>query len=118
MKAKYPIPLVDELLDELHGACFFTKRSSCYHQVHMHPDDITKTVSRTHRGLFEFMVMPFELTNTPSTFQAMMNEILKPFIRSLYLYFLMISWYLAVHGQRIYNMSRRCSGCCVRTSSH
>ena len=80
MKNKFPVPVIDEFLNELAHANWFTCLDMCagYHQIKLKKGEEFKTAFQTHFGHFEFKVMAFGLSGAPATFQGGMNTTLQP----------------------------------------
>jgi len=107
VKCKYPVPIIDEFLDELSQASWFSSLDlrAGFHQIRLRPGEEFKTAFQTHVGQFEFKVMAFGLTRAPGTFQEAMNSTLAPYLRKFVLVFfddiLIYSTYWEDHLQHI-----------------
>ena len=90
VKNRYPLPRIDDLFDQLQGTKVFSKIDlrSGYHQLKVKDSDVSKTVFRTRYGHYEFLVMPFGVTNAPAIFMDLMNRVFQPYLDSFVIVFI------------------------------
>lgn len=107
IKDKFHIPTINELFDEFGGVTIFSKLNLRvrYHQIQIYDKEIFKTTFRTHDSHYEFVVMPFELTNAPSTFQTILNKMLAPYLRKfVVVFFDVILLYIIFQNDNAHNL--------------
>ena len=90
IKNRYPLPIIDDLFDQVRGASVFSKIElrTGYHQLIIKEEDISKTSFRTRYGHYKFVVLPFGLTNSPATFMCLMNSVLNKYLDKFVLVFI------------------------------
>ncbi|GJY03927.1 putative reverse transcriptase domain-containing protein [Tanacetum coccineum] len=90
VKNRYPLPMIDDLFDQLQGSSVYSKIDlrSGYHQLRVREEDIPKTSFKTHYDHYEFQVMPFGLTNAPAVFMDLMNQVCKPYLDNFVIVFI------------------------------
>ena len=132
IKNRYPIPRIEDLIDQVQGCKVFSKIDLCsgYHQVRLEPEDCEKTAFRTRYGLYEYVVLPFGLTNAPATFMNTMNHVLHEYLDVfcvVYLDDILVysrSWqehkehlqkiFQVLKEQKLYVSDKKCSLGCTR----
>nr|GFA33084.1 putative reverse transcriptase domain-containing protein [Tanacetum cinerariifolium] len=90
VKNRYPLPRIDDLFDQFQRSSVYSKIDLRlgYHQLRVQEEDIPKTVFRTRYGYYEFLVMPFRLTNAPAVFMDLMNQVCKPYLDKFMIVFI------------------------------
>jgi hypothetical protein len=90
LKNQYPLPKINELLDQLQHTKYFIEMDlkSRYHQVRVKEEDTCKTAFKTRKYLYEWLVIPFSLCNTPATFMRLMNDVLCRYLDSFVIMYL------------------------------
>lgn len=121
IKNKYPLPIIDDLSDQLHGAKSFstTDLRYCYHQVRFKEKDIPKTTFRSRYKQLEFLVMSFRLIYAPTIFMDLMNVVFHPFPDVFMIIFiddiLVYSHLEAEHSDHLWRLLRTHQDCKLYT---